>query len=120
MREEISAGYRAFGVTRHRVEFVPHMAHFSFFFWSFLALSMRLFAISDIHTDYKENLEWVTAHAGREREHRGTTRRETRRRDDEDCGPVDGDDVTVLLVAGDVCDDVVQFRQVCGYTLVRL
>ena len=63
---------------------------------------MRLFAISDIHTDYKENLAWVIEHAGAARadkEARG-------------CGQTDDQGETVLLVAGDVCDDVEQFRKV--------
>ncbi len=68
---------------------------------------MRLFAISDIHTDYKENLEWVTAHADRERANRAGR----------ECPPGGQsgqvhDHETVLLVAGDVCDDVLQFTKV--------
>ncbi len=63
---------------------------------------MRLFAISDIHTDYKENLEWVQEHAGGARANRASSQRRIPSVQDE----------TVLLVAGDVCDDVVQFRKV--------
>jgi len=62
---------------------------------------MRLFCVSDIHVDYKENLEWVERHASRVREEMGTI--------DHDDGQPYG---SILLVAGDVCDDVDQFRKV--------
>ena len=68
---------------------------------SSLKLNMRLFAISDIHTDYKENLEWIQEHA----------RSRTNGTSSQPRNPSLQDE-TVLLVAGDVCDDVVQFRKV--------
>ncbi len=68
---------------------------------SSLKLNMRLFAISDIHTDYKENLEWIQEHA----------RSWTNGTSSQPRNPSLQDE-TVLLVAGDVCDDVVQFRKV--------
>ena len=61
---------------------------------------MRLFCVSDIHVDYKENLEWVERHASRVREGHKIGN------DD------DGQHGSILLVAGDVCDDVDQFRKV--------
>ena len=70
---------------------------------------MRLFCVSDIHVDYKENLEWVERHASRVREEMGTI--------DHDDGQPYG---SILLVAGDVCDDVDQFRKVRWWWIVLL
>lgn len=54
---------------------------------------VRVYAISDVHTDYKENLAWVEQHCSEVGETSGES------------------DETVIIVAGDVSDDLVTFRR---------
>ena len=65
---------------------------------------MRVYCVSDIHTDYKENLEWIVSHGRATRERKNSEFSVDRPRPE--------DDDRVLLVAGDVCDDVATFRKV--------
>jgi predicted phosphohydrolase len=58
---------------------------------------VHLYAISDIHTDYKENLAWIERHC--------EELKARKRGIDQD------DEIRVLLVAGDVSDDLSIFRK---------
>lgn len=56
---------------------------------------VRVYAISDIHTDYKENLAWVERHCSEVSRGTGAS----------------SQDETVIIVAGDVSDDLLTFRK---------
>ncbi|KAI8102062.1 hypothetical protein M9434_007121 [Picochlorum sp. BPE23] len=59
---------------------------------------VKVFAISDVHTDYKENLAWIESHC---QEVRGLDHGQSTSQEEEE---------RVLIVAGDVSDDLDIFR----------